>query len=62
MLVSFGFSYLLPAEGMLSVYAYFVGLALVMATFIPSNNNVVMGMAPPGKQGAVSGSSGWWAG
>jgi hypothetical protein len=27
-----------------------------MATFIPSNNNVVMGMAPPGKQGAVSGS------
>jgi MFS family permease len=32
------------------------GLALVMATFIPSNNNVVMGMAPPGKQGAVSGS------
>jgi hypothetical protein len=41
---------------MLPVYGYFVGLALVMATFIPSNNNVVMGMAPPGKQGAVSGS------
>ncbi len=55
-LVSFGLSYFLPAEGMLPVYVYFVGLALVMATFIPSNNNVVMGMAPPGKQGAVSGS------
>jgi len=55
-LVSFGFSLFLNAEGMLPVYGYFVGLALVMATFIPSNNNVVMGMAPPGKQGAVSGS------
>jgi EmrB/QacA subfamily drug resistance transporter len=55
-LVSFGFSYLLGGKGMLPVYGYFVGLALVMATFIPSNNNVVMGMAPPGKQGAVSGS------
>lgn len=55
-LVSFGFSLLLNAGGMLPVYGYFVGLALVMATFIPSNNNVVMGMAPPGKQGAVSGS------
>jgi EmrB/QacA subfamily drug resistance transporter len=55
-LVSFGFSQLLGATGMLPVYGYFVGLALVMATFIPSNNNVVMGMAPAGKQGAVSGS------
>lgn len=55
-LVSFGFSRLLEQGTMLPVYAYFVGLALVMATFIPSNNNVVMGMAPPGKQGAVSGS------
>lgn len=55
-MVSFGFSRLLSGAGMLPVYGYFVGLALVMATFIPSNNNVVMGMAPPGKQGAVSGS------
>lgn len=55
-LISFGFSLFLGAEGMAPVYGYFVGLALVMATFIPSNNNVVMGMAPPGKQGAVSGS------
>jgi EmrB/QacA subfamily drug resistance transporter len=55
-IVSFGFSSLLDNAGMLPVYGYFVGLALVMATFIPSNNNVVMGMAPPGKQGAVSGS------
>lgn len=55
-LVSLGFSRLLHSDGMIPVYAYFVGLALVMATFIPSNNNVVMGMAPPGRQGAVSGS------
>lgn len=55
-IVSFGFSSFLNGAGMLPVYGYFVGLALVMATFIPSNNNVVMGMAPPGKQGAVSGS------
>ncbi|NJD37006.1 MAG: DHA2 family efflux MFS transporter permease subunit [Geobacter sp.] len=55
-LVSFGFSRLLGDSTMVPVYIYFVGLALVMATFIPSNNNVVMGMAPPGKQGAVSGS------
>jgi len=55
-LVSYGFSALLRAEGMLPVYGYFVGLALVMATFIPSNNNVVMAMAPPGRQGSVSGS------
>lgn len=55
MLVSLGFSRLLHGSGMAPVYAYFAGLALVMATFIPSNNNVVMGMAPPGRQGAVSG-------
>lgn len=55
-LVSFGFSRLLGSESMVPVYGYFVGLALVMATFIPSNSNVVMGMAPHGKQGAVSGS------
>jgi len=54
--VSFGFSWWLTAVSMLPVYGYFVGLALVMATFIPSNNNVVMGMAPDGKHGAVSGS------
>lgn len=54
--VSFGFSWWLSADSMIPVYGYFVGLALVMATFIPSNNNVVMGMAPDGKQGAVSGS------
>ena len=54
--VSSGFSRWLSSDSMIPVYVYFVGLALVMATFIPSNNNVVMGMAPDGKQGAVSGS------
>lgn len=55
-LVSFGFSRFLGSGGMLPVYGYFVGLALVMATFIPSNSNLVMGMAEKGKLGAVSGS------
>ncbi len=55
-ILSLGFSRLLGQAGMLPVYGYFVGLALVMATFIPSNNTVVMGMAPDGRHGAVSGS------
>lgn len=55
-MLSLGFSRLLGQPGMLPVYGYFVGLALVMATFIPSNNTVVMGMAPHGRHGAVSGS------
>lgn len=55
-ILSLGFSRLLGQPGMLPVYGYFVGLALVMATFIPSNNTVVMGMAPDGRHGAVSGS------
>ncbi len=54
--VALGFSFLLRSDGMLPVYAYFVGMALVMATFIPANNTFVMGLAPDGKQGAVSGS------
>lgn len=54
--VSLGFSVLLRNDGMLAVYTYFVGMALVMATFIPANNTLVMGMAPPGKQGVVAGS------
>lgn len=55
-LVALGFSYLLRLDGMLAVYVYFVGMALVMATFIPANNTQVMGTAPPGKQGVVAGS------
>ena len=55
-IVSLGFSVLLRNDGMLAVYAYFVGMALVMATFIPANNTLVMGMAPHGKQGVVAGS------
>jgi MFS family permease len=54
--VALGFSLLLRGDGMLAVYAYFVGMALVMATFIPANNTLVMGLAPPGKQGVVAGS------
>lgn len=54
--VAMGFSYLLRCDGMLAVYSYFIGMALVMATFIPANNTQVMGMAPPGKQGVVAGS------
>jgi EmrB/QacA subfamily drug resistance transporter len=37
------------------ILAYFVLLAISMASFCTSNNNVVMGMAPEGKQGIVSG-------
>lgn len=54
--VALGFSVLLRSDGMLTVYAYFVGMALVMATFIPANNTLVMGLAPAGKQGVVAGS------
>lgn len=50
------FSLGLRIDAMWPVYAYFVGMALVMATFIPSNSAVVMGSAPPGKQGTVAGS------
>jgi len=54
--VALGFSVLLRSDGMGAVYGYFVGMALVMATFIPANNTLVMGIAPPGKQGLVAGS------
>lgn len=55
-----GFSALLFAakadsHGMFWVFVYFVLLAVSIATFCTSNNNVVMGMAPEGKQGIVSG-------
>lgn len=49
------FSIGLKQNALWPVYAYFVGMAVVMATFIPSNSSVVMGSAPDGKQGAVAG-------
>lgn len=49
------FSATLEADGMTWVFVYFVLLAVSIATFCTSNNNVVMGMAPEGKQGIVSG-------
>jgi MFS family permease len=49
------FSMGLKSDAMWPVYIYFVGMALVMATFIPSNSSVIMGGAPEGKQGAVAG-------
>jgi EmrB/QacA subfamily drug resistance transporter len=49
------FSVGLKINSMWPVYCYFVGMAVVMATFIPSNSSVVMGSAPDGKQGAVAG-------
>ncbi len=52
---AFGFAYALTCPGFTLVIVYFVFLAISMAAFCTSNNSVVMGMAPPGKQGMVSG-------
>ncbi len=49
------FAVTVNARGMVWVFVYFVLLAISIATFCTSNNNVVMGMAPEGKQGIVSG-------
>lgn len=48
------FAVTLPAPGLTAAIVYLILQGLTFATFIPSNNNVVMGMAPPGAQGSVS--------
>ncbi|GAB1392804.1 MFS transporter [Rhodocyclaceae bacterium] len=55
-LLALSFSLLLRMDGLYFVIGYFVFFGVVYATFIPSNNNVIMGMAPEGKQGQVSAS------
>lgn len=55
-ILSLSFSFILKLPGMIPVLCYFALLAVVFATFLPSNNNVIMGMAPEGKQGLVSAS------
>lgn len=49
------FSWVLSTSSFVPVILYFVCMALAYGTFFPANNTVVMGMAPPGKQGVVSG-------
>jgi EmrB/QacA subfamily drug resistance transporter len=49
------FSFLLEAPTLIPVIIYFVFMAFSYGTFCTANNTVVMGMAPPGKQGVVSG-------
>lgn len=54
--LSVSFSFFLGLPGLLPAIAYFALLAVVFGVFLPSNNNVVMAMAPAGKQGMVSAS------
>jgi len=54
--LSLSFSFILKMSGLVPVLCYFALLAIVFATFLPSNNNVIMGMAPEGRQGLVSAS------
>jgi EmrB/QacA subfamily drug resistance transporter len=52
---AFMFSFFLKLPGLIPVIIYFILLAISYATFLTSNNTVVVGMAPEGKQGIVSG-------
>lgn len=52
---AFMFSFFLTVPGLIPVIIYFVFLAVSYASFLTSNNTVVVGMAPEGKQGIVSG-------
>lgn len=49
------FSFVLDVPTLVPVIVYFVCMALSYGTFCTANNTVVMGMAPPGKQGVVAG-------
>jgi EmrB/QacA subfamily drug resistance transporter len=55
-LLSLAFSFLLRMQGLVPILCYFVLLAITFATFLPSNNNVIMAMAPENRQGLVSAS------
>jgi MFS family permease len=55
-LLSLFFSFILRTPGLAPVLCYFALLAVVFATFLPSNNNVIMAMAPENRQGLVSAS------
>jgi EmrB/QacA subfamily drug resistance transporter len=50
-----GFALTLGAGGLMSVMPYLVALAIGYALFIPSNNHMIMTLAPEGKLGVVSG-------
>jgi hypothetical protein len=47
---------MLRMQGLVPILCYFVLLAITFATFLPSNNNVIMAMAPENRQGLVSAS------
>ena len=49
------FALTLGSGGLAPVIVFLVALAVAYALFIPSNNNLVMSMAPEGKHGVVSG-------
>lgn len=53
--VSIAFALNLGRSGLAPVIAFLIGHAVAFSMFIPSNNNVIMGMAPQGKHGIVSG-------
>jgi EmrB/QacA subfamily drug resistance transporter len=52
---SLTFAFVSVYGSLLFMILYFVFLAFTFGTFFPSNNNFVMGKAPAGKQGIVSG-------
>jgi len=52
---AFAFAFALKFAGLTAIIIFLICLAAAYALFIPSNNNVVMGMSPPGKHGVVSG-------
>jgi EmrB/QacA subfamily drug resistance transporter len=54
-LMSLGFALTLRTPGLTAVVIYFACFGITFATFTTSNNHVVMGMAPDGKQGVVAG-------
>lgn len=49
------FSFVLDLPAIIPVIIYFILMAVIYGTFCTANNTVVMGMAPPGKQGVVAG-------
>jgi len=49
------FSFALSSNSLVPAVLYFILMAVSFGTFCPCNNTVVMGMAPPGKQGVVAG-------
>ncbi|MEQ8186436.1 MAG: MFS transporter [Candidatus Eremiobacterota bacterium] len=52
---TFIFAFFISSKSFTSVIIYFISLGIVYGIFITANNNLVIGMAPEGKHGIVSG-------